>query len=164
MPSDMTAQASSTGAAPHVNVPSTETKALVGERNAWSRARLQLSYLIDPSKSGAAPGRFRTRALLRSLHHLGVFVFWRVVRWAKYAIVGSVVAALGSFAAAGSLASGVGILLAPPGILASIAIGTVWGLGKWAWRRHLRKSGHDVAGGPQMHPKVAEKEPELLPW
>lgn len=81
------AQSQATTGSPDINGPqSTEAKAIDSENTALARARVQLSYLYNPKAATQAPGRFRTRALLRSLHYIGVFIFWRAVRWAKYAI------------------------------------------------------------------------------
>ncbi|KAL3420334.1 hypothetical protein PVAG01_08833 [Phlyctema vagabunda] len=114
---------------------STETKANVKSKTALTHLRQNLSYLYSPSavaaEGTAKPGRLRTRALLRSLHYLGVFVFWRVVRYAKYAVVGSVLATLGG----GFMLSGVGWVLAPPGIVGSLGIGLVWAVGRWGFRK-----------------------------
>lgn len=146
-----------------------QAHALAAENRAKSSVRQNLSYLFNPSTSTGPPARLRTRALLRVLHSVGVFLYWKAVRWAKYAIVGAVVGAIGSFAVAGSLASGVGFLVAPPGILASIAVGGVWYTAKFAWRRIQRrrnKTGHtsEVPTEGQVHPRFVNKEPELVPW
>lgn len=56
------------------------------------------------------------------------------MRYAKYALVGSAVAAL-SATAFGSMISGVGFILAPPTILTSVGFGTIWAMGKWGFRK-----------------------------
>ncbi len=61
-------------------------------------------------------------------------MFWRVVRYAKFALVGGLVAAVGATAFGGAV-SGVGFLLAPPTLLASVGVGLVWGMGKWGFRK-----------------------------
>ena len=50
--------------------------------------RRNAQYLLDPQHS-PAPDRRRTRTLLRTARYLGVFLFWRLVRYAKYAAVGA---------------------------------------------------------------------------
>jgi hypothetical protein len=56
------------------------------------------------------------------------------VRYAKYALVGSVVAALGT-TALGGMVSGAGFILAPPTLLTSVGIGTIWAMGKWGFKK-----------------------------
>ncbi|KAF2084770.1 hypothetical protein K490DRAFT_9815, partial [Saccharata proteae CBS 121410] len=89
-----------------------------------------LSYLINPSSAENAPTRFRTRAVLRSLRYISIFIFWRVIRYAKYALVGSLTAAIAG-TAIGSVASGAAFVIAPPGILAGAGVGLLWGVGKF---------------------------------
>ncbi|KAI9746624.1 MAG: hypothetical protein M1818_000338 [Claussenomyces sp. TS43310] len=113
----------------------TDTKADIKSSSALASAKHNFAYLWNPSSNKAhAPARLRTRALLRSLRYIGVFVFWRVVRYAKYALVGSIVAALGA-TAFGGVVSGVGFLAAPPTIATSLGIGLIWAVGKWGFRK-----------------------------
>lgn len=56
------------------------------------------------------------------------------MRYAKYAVVGSLVAAV-SATAFGSMVSGVGLILAPPTIATSLGLGAVWAVGKWGFRK-----------------------------
>jgi len=113
----------------------TERRANVRSSSALSSAKSNLHYLFAPeSPSAPRPAHLRTRALLKSLRYIGIFIFWRVVRYAKYALVGSVVAAVGA-TAFGGMVSGVGWILAPPGILGTVAVGTAWALGKWGFRK-----------------------------
>jgi len=115
--------------------PTTDQKANIRSSSALTAAKHNLSYLINPSSSGAPhPSRLRTRALLRSLHYIGVFVFWRIVRYAKYALVGSLVAAIGA-SAFGGVVSGAAFVLAPPTLLTSVGIGAIWAVGKWGFRK-----------------------------
>lgn len=114
--------------------------------SAWIAAKRNFSYLVSPSKAKDHPSRFRTRAFLRTLRYVGVFVFWRLVRWAKYIAVGSLVAAIGA-TAFGGMISGVAWIAAPPTLGASILAGTVWGVGKIGARRlHKRweRTGRDM--------------------
>lgn len=125
--------------APATSAPSiestTDAKADVRSSSALASAKRNLTYLWDP-KSGknGAPARLRTRALLRSIRYIGVFIFWRVVRYAKYALVGSVVAAVGATAFGGAI-SGAAFLLAPPTLATSVGIGAIWAVGKWGFRK-----------------------------
>lgn len=113
----------------------TDTKANIRSSTALHDAKRSLHYLFAPdSPTAPRPAHLRTRALLRSLRYIGIFVFWRIVRYAKYALVGSVVAALGASAFGGVL-SGAAFVLAPPTLLTSIGIGTIWAMGKWGFRK-----------------------------
>jgi hypothetical protein len=125
----------STSGAATVPVTTTEAGADVKSKHALSSLKTNYRYLLDPSKPDAPrPGRLRTRAFLRVLRFSTIFIFWRIVRYAKYALVGTVVAALGATALGGAV-TGVGWILAPPGILASVGIGAVWAAGKWGLRK-----------------------------
>lgn len=112
----------------------TDTKADIASSSALASAKLNFKYLYSPSTASAAPARFRTRALLRTFRYIGIFVFWRIVRYAKYALVGSIVAAVGATAFGGAI-SGVGFLLAPPTIATSVGIGAIWAAGKWGFKK-----------------------------
>ncbi|PQE05658.1 hypothetical protein CJF30_00007819 [Rutstroemia sp. NJR-2017a BBW] len=137
-PSRGTAHASQS--TPQTNSPSTdltptENTANLRSSHALTSLKQNINYLIAPSSPNAPrPARLRTRALLRSLHYISVFVFWRVIRYAKYAAVGSIVAAL-SATTIGSFATGIGWVVAPTGILGCVGMGLMWWVGKWAFRR-----------------------------
>lgn len=107
--------------------------------SALTAAKRNFRYLINPSTSPSGPLRFRTRALLRTLHYIGVFIFWRVVRYAKYAAVGAAVAAL-SATALGSVLSGAAFVAAPPTMAASIGIGLLWSVGQWGFQMAARRT------------------------
>ena len=141
-------------------------------------ARRNFRYLISPTTSKEHPGRFRTRALLRTLRYVGMFIFWRLVRWAKYVAVGSIVAAV-SATAFGGLIGGIGWLAAPPTLAASVVTGTIWGVGKFGARRLHKKwkaGGGDV--GEAAREKAADRGsplktegaygtelgPQVVPW
>lgn len=97
-------------------------------------ARRNLSFLINPSReSPNSPTRFRTRALLRTLRYVSIFVFWRVVRYAKYIAVASLVASVG--AAASGVIAPFAWLAAPPTMSAAIVSASIWGVGKFGARR-----------------------------
>lgn len=113
----------------------TDAKANVRSSSALSSAKRNLHFLFAPNSPNAPhPAHLRTRALLRSLRYIGIFVFWRIVRYAKYALVGSVVAAIGA-SAFGGVISGAAFVLAPPTLLTSVGIGTIWAMGKWGFRK-----------------------------
>merc|ERR1711939_1163352 len=59
-------------------------------------AKRNLNYLFSPTTANVdKPARLRTRALLRTCRYIGQFIIWRLVRWAKYAAVGALIAAVG---------------------------------------------------------------------
>lgn len=109
------------------------------EQTALATAKRNLHYLFYPSNSASSPTRTRTRALRRSLHHIGVFLFWRLVRWAKYAAIGAGVAAV-SATALGSVASGAAVFLAPTTIVGSLGMGLVWMVGRFGFRKAAEKT------------------------
>ena len=134
--------------------------------------RRNAQYLLDPQHS-PAPDRRRTRTLLRTARYLGVFLFWRLVRYAKYAAVGAATAAVaGTFV--GSMVSGVGFLLAPPGILAGAGVGLLWSVGKSGWRTvvgRVRRGdvhGADARGDERADERGREvegvRQPVVDPW
>lgn len=113
----------------------TEAKANVRSSSALHSAKRNLHFLFSPDSPNAPhPARLRTRALLRSLRYIGIFVFWRIVRYAKYALVGSIVAAIGA-SAFGGVISGAAFVLAPPTLMTSVGIGLIWAMGKWGFRK-----------------------------
>ncbi|KAJ9656197.1 hypothetical protein H2201_008609, partial [Coniosporium apollinis] len=72
------------------SAPST-TKA--AESSALASAKRNIAFLLHPNDARDRPTRLRTRALLRTVRYIAVFVFWRLVRYAKYAVIGSLTAA-----------------------------------------------------------------------
>jgi hypothetical protein len=118
------------------------------ERQALASLRRNTAYLLNPNADPSArPARFRTRTLLKTLRYTSIFIFWRLVRYAKYALIGSLAAALAG-TAIGSVASGAAFVLAPTGIFAGAGVGLLWGLGKFGWRtlgRRVRKGKVDGA-------------------
>jgi hypothetical protein len=120
------------------------------------RTRANLAFLYDP-KTGPAPVSRRTRTFLRTAHYTLKFVFWRLVRWAKYAAIGSLTALVAG-TAIGSIASGAAFVIAPPGILGGAAIGLLWGLGKYSWRWYAKRA----AKKRQMQKGVQQPGPERI--
>lgn len=96
-------------------------------------AKRNLNFLINPEKAANHPSRFRTRALLRTVRYLGIFIFWRVVRYAKYVAVASIVATVG--AAASGVIAPFAWLAAPPTMSAAIVSASIWGVGKFSAKR-----------------------------
>lgn len=134
------------------------------------KAKRTANFLINPDASNA-PDRRRTRALLRSFRYITIFLFWRLVRYAKYAAVGAVTAAIAG-TAIGSVASGAAFIIAPPGIFAGAGVGLLWGLGKFGWRvlgRRVR-TGEAHNANPRLdeqaehHHNDEVKPPRADPW
>jgi hypothetical protein len=100
-----------------------------------------------------------------------IFAFWRIVRYAKYVAIGSLVATIGA-GAIGTFVSGAGFVLAPTGIAGTIIASSVWGIGRFAIRRV--KSRWEVGHGygdveeraEARRSRVAQMErgPEAIPW
>ncbi|USP77845.1 hypothetical protein yc1106_05119 [Curvularia clavata] len=102
--------------------------------SALASTRRNLRYLYDPKTAPNAVSSRRTRALLRVIRSGLIFAFWKIVRYAKYVAIGSLVATVGA-GAFGTLVSGAGFVLAPTGIAGTIFAATVWGIGRFAVRR-----------------------------
>jgi hypothetical protein len=108
--------------------------------SALASANRNFSDLTNPTKTADHPERLRTHALLRTLNCVGRLIFWRIVRYAKYVAIGSLVAAVGA-AAFGSVISGVAWIVATTSFGAGIVAATVWYFGKWGDHRLQRKWG-----------------------
>lgn len=124
-----------------------DDKAVVQQsESALRNAKRNFGFMINPTTASDKPTRLRTRALLRTLRYVGQFIFWRLVRWAKYAAVGAAIATL-SATAIGTFISGAGFVLAPTGIMGSVLAASVWGVGKYIARKAHKRwaaSGGDV--------------------
>ncbi|CAG8982578.1 hypothetical protein HYALB_00007294 [Hymenoscyphus albidus] len=116
---------------------STEARAEIRSSTALTSAKKNIQFLFSPDSPNAPrPVHLRTRALLRSLRFIVIFVFWRIVRYAKYALVGNVMAAIGASAFDG-VVSGAAFVLAPPTIMTSVGVGLIWAMGKWGFRKMM---------------------------
>lgn len=132
------------------------TKLRAKDHKALQSVRTNLGYVLDPNRQGTArPARFRTRALLKTVRYIAIFVFWRLVRSIRYAIVGSIIAAVAG-TAVGSMVTGIGFFIAPPGILAGAGVGLLWGLGKFGWRTLARRArdGNAEHADPKLDEEV----------
>ncbi|RAL64854.1 hypothetical protein DID88_001450 [Monilinia fructigena] len=113
----------------------TERAAQLRSSSALTSITQNIHYLLSPSSPNSPkPVRFRTRALLRALHSITVFIFWRLVRYAKYTAVGSIVAAL-SATTIGSFVTGIGWAVAPTGVVGVLGMSTLWWVGKWGFSK-----------------------------
>jgi hypothetical protein len=134
-------------------------------RTALATTKRNLRYLYDPKSAPAsAISSRRTRALLRVLRSSAIFLFWRLVRYAKYVAIGSLVATIGA-GAFGTVVSGAGFVLAPTGILGTVMAGSVWGVGRFVLRRVKRRFGDDEGGHAHVWAR-REREGEVgeMPW
>jgi hypothetical protein len=156
--------------------PSDDTAVNQQSQSALVAAKRNFNYLVNPSKATDHPSRFRTRALLRSLRYLGTFIFWRLVRYAKFIAVGAVAAAIGA-TAFGSVITGVAWVAAPTSITAAIVSASIWGVGKWGakrlhkkWERTGKDQGVELREQTEASPVNQEgtwrKEtgPGAIPW
>ncbi|TKA25238.1 hypothetical protein B0A50_05936 [Salinomyces thailandicus] len=159
----------------HTTSLAAQDPAHANSESALQKSKAAIKFLVDP-KTGPQPGGLQTRTLLRSLRYITIFLFWRLVRYAKYAAVGAAVAAV-SGTAIGSVASGAAFFLAPTGILGGAGIGLLWAVGRFGWRRaraRVGKGGHEGHGDPRKdeHEDAqgedrdarAERLPRADPW
>jgi hypothetical protein len=139
-------------------------------RTALASTKRNLRYLYDPKTAPNVSSR-RTRALLRVLRSSFIFAFWRIVRYAKYVAIGSLVATIGA-GAFGTLVSGAGFVLAPTGIAGTIFAATFWGVGRFAVRRVKKRWGggfgtfdeEEREEWEERRRERVEREAEALPW
>jgi hypothetical protein len=138
-----------------------------------ARAGDSMRYLYDP-KNGPQPSHLRTRTFLRTLRYATIFLFWRLVRYAKYAAVGAIVAAV-SGTVIGSIASGAAFVVAPTGIIGGASMGLIWAVAKFGFRRarvRMGKHGKTDGADPRLderadsgHVEVKEvRMPRAEPW
>jgi hypothetical protein len=140
-------------------------------RNALASAKLNLRYLYDPSSATTAPTRRRTRAFLRVFRSSLIFAFWRIVRYAKYIAIGSLMATIGA-GAIGTAVSGAGFILAPTGIAGTIIAASIWGVGKFALKRVRKRWDKGSGYGMQEETRQErmsgamrmERGPDAVPW
>lgn len=145
--------------------------------SALKNARRNFNYIVSRDvPKDQRPLHFRTRVILRTFRYIGQFVIWRLVRWAKYIAVGTLVAAVGA-TAFGSVISGVAWIAAPPTFGASILAATIWGVGKFTAKRlHKRwnSTGRDHGEADREYENDhalkrtgslgQETGPQAIPW
>ena len=133
------------------------------EKSRLTKTTNTLKYLYDPTH-GPQPSHLRTRSLLRTARYIAIFIFWRLFRYAKYAAVGALTAAVAS-TAVGSVLSGAAFVIAPTGILGGAGAGLIWAMAKFGWRRaKARMDGKGRGDDPRMDEKAdAEGEEEVKP-
>ena len=80
----------------------------------------------------------------------------RLVRWAKYAAIGAIGAAIGA-TAFGTFVSGIGWVLAPPSIGASVIAMGIWQTGKYAAGRfHKRWNDSGKDAGEELRERASD--------
>ncbi|KAK5946012.1 hypothetical protein PMZ80_000151 [Knufia obscura] len=165
----------------HTTSTPSDEKALTQQSNsALANAKRNFTYLISPTSTTTStrPTRLRTRALLRTLRYISQFILWRLVRWAKYAAVGALVAGIGA-TAFGSVITGAAWIAAPPTIGVSVMASVIWGVGKFAarrlhrrWEREGGDVGHERREMEEMEGSSVRREgaygvdvgPRVMPW
>ncbi|KAK8854640.1 hypothetical protein IAR55_003379 [Kwoniella newhampshirensis] len=102
-------------------------------------AKVNLKYLALGSAAGVAPASLRTRSILTTTRYVVRYIIKRAIRYAKYAVVGALVAAVGG-GLLGTLGSGLAFFAAP-GIGVGMGVGVLTAVAKFGWRHrgnHLR--------------------------
>jgi hypothetical protein len=92
-----------------------------------------------------------------------MFIFWRLLRTFRYAIIGSLVAAVAG-TALGPLVGGAAFFIAPSGILAGAGVGIMWALFRFRWRRFaktLKEGREDLADARSDERNDAANESSL---
>ncbi|GAA6022778.1 hypothetical protein JCM8202_002775 [Rhodotorula sphaerocarpa] len=98
-----------------------------------SKARTGLAFLANPKQHPLPAGSsLVTRSSLRTLRYVLKFVFWRLVRYAKYAMIGAGTAALAG-TVLGTALPWLGALIVPSMPVAA-AMGATTALIKYTWR------------------------------
>jgi hypothetical protein len=121
--------------------------------------RKNLSYLYDPKNNAHRPASLRTRAGLQTLRYVLTFAFWRIARMVKYALIGSLVAAVGG-TVLGPFMGAAAFLVAPSGILAFAGAGLIWGVARFGWKTIAWKIRHGKAkGNARMDERADAGEP-----
>ncbi|GAA6000873.1 hypothetical protein JCM10207_004700 [Rhodosporidiobolus poonsookiae] len=101
------------------------------ETSRLSRTRNNLAFLANP-KTAPAPASLVTRSSLRTFRYVLKFVFWRLVRYAKYALIAAGTTALAG-TVIGTALPWVGALVVPS-VPVAAAMGTATALIKFTWR------------------------------
>ncbi|CAD6568466.1 MAG: hypothetical protein TREMPRED_004548 [Tremellales sp. Tagirdzhanova-0007] len=101
------------------------------------KAKVNLTYLAYGSKASIAPASLATRSALTTTRYVLRYAIRRLVRYAKYAAVGAVMAAVGT-TLLGTVGSGLAFFAAP-GIGAGMGIGVITAIFGWRHRgEHFR--------------------------
>ncbi|GAA5994763.1 hypothetical protein JCM5350_007985 [Sporobolomyces pararoseus] len=120
-----------------------------------NRTKANLRYLVNPA-SGTAPNSLVTRSSLKTFRYVLRFAFYRLLRYAKYAIVAAGAAALGG-TVIGTALPWVGALVFPS-LPVAACMGATTALIKFTWRHrgnHFRREAwfHGKTGDPKADEK-----------
>ncbi|BGP13242.1 hypothetical protein JCM10213_004988 [Rhodosporidiobolus nylandii] len=96
-----------------------------------ARTSANLKYLVNPA-TATAPGGLVSRSSLKTLRYVVKFVFWRLVRYAKYALIAAGTTALAG-TVIGTALPWVGALVFPS-VPVAAAMGATTALIKFTWR------------------------------
>lgn len=130
-----------------------------------SSLRTNLEYIVRGGKSSLHPASLRTRSTLNTVRYVGKFIFWRLLRYLKYAVVGAGVAALGG-TVLGTALPWVSMLVLPS-IPVAAAMGVTTAAIKFGWRHrgnHFRQGwihggeGRDARDDERNDAEEAEAE------
>ncbi|GAA5959839.1 hypothetical protein JCM8115_004874 [Rhodotorula mucilaginosa] len=141
-----------------------ETPPRPAQSTKLTQARAGLAYLVNPA-THPAPGSLVTRSSLKTFRYVLKFVFWRLVRYAKYAAVGAATAALAG-TVLGTALPWLGALIVPSMPVAA-AMGATTALIKFTWRHtgnrfmrgwHAAGEGRDARADEAGDAKEASEE------
>ncbi|KAJ9127927.1 hypothetical protein QFC24_000212 [Naganishia onofrii] len=118
-----------------------------------------VSYLAYGSAAGAAavPASLKTRTLLKTTRYVLKYIFYRLIRYGKYVVIGSIGAALGGSLLA-SIASGAAFIVAPSALV-STGIGIGWAVLKFAWNHKpasLQKIQSEISSLLRLSPTATQ--------
>ncbi|GAA5832774.1 hypothetical protein JCM3766R1_007037 [Sporobolomyces carnicolor] len=131
---------------------STVPEAVPQQSTSLNRTKANLKYLVNPSSS--APNSLVTRSSLKTVRYVLRFAFYRLLRYAKYALIAAGATALGG-TVIGTALPWVGALVFPS-LPVAAAMGATTALIKFTWRHrgnHFRREawlGSGKTGDPKQ--------------
>ncbi|KAK1927295.1 hypothetical protein DB88DRAFT_507390 [Papiliotrema laurentii] len=96
------------------------------------KVKVNAAYLALGSKASVAPASLATRSALTTTRYVLRYAIRRLIRYAKYAAIGAIAAALGG-TLLGTLGSGIAFFAAPS-IGVGMGIGVITAIAKFGWR------------------------------
>ncbi|GAA5924273.1 uncharacterized protein JCM15063_005588 [Sporobolomyces koalae] len=133
---------------------STTTAAEASTASSLNRTKANLRYLANPATS-PGPNSLVTRSSLKTVRYVLRFAFYRILRYAKYALIAAGATALGG-TVIGTALPWVGALVFPS-LPVAAAMGATTALIKFTWRHrgnHFRQAW--LVGGEGRDPKADE--------
>ncbi|GAA6008674.1 hypothetical protein JCM11491_003392 [Sporobolomyces phaffii] len=119
-----------------------------------NRTKANLRYLVNPATT-TAPNSLVTRSSLKTFRYVLRFAFYRLLRYAKYAVIAAGATALGG-TSIGTALPWVGAVIFPS-LPVAAAMGATTALIKFTWRHrgnHFRQAW--LVGGEGRDPKADE--------